>query len=80
MYRCLQSKRVFINNASIGGLNYAIAEQFLKETDCQIIISGPTQESVDKAVVSLKSINKDAVVSGIVGDLSNRLLTDVMIK
>lgn len=77
MYRCLQSKRVFINKGT-AGLNYAIAKQFLEKTDCQIIISGPTQESVDKAIESLKSINNNNVaVTGIVGDFSDRLLTEL---
>ena len=80
MYRCLQNKKVFINNASIGGLNYTIAKLFVEETEiAEIIISGRTQESVDKAITSLNALKYSArvKVSGIVGNFSDRLLTEL---
>lgn len=65
----LNNKRVFISG-STSGIGYATAKQLLEE-GAEVIINGRTQESVNKAVTSLKAEVNEGKVSGISADFSN---------
>jgi NAD(P)-dependent dehydrogenase (short-subunit alcohol dehydrogenase family) len=64
----LQNKVAFVSG-STSGIGFAIAQRLLKE-GAHVIINGRTADSVDKAVLQLKSSEKGAVVSGIAADFS----------
>lgn len=63
----LKGKTAFISG-STAGIGYAIAERFVSE-GATVIINGRTQESVDKAVDTLKTA-ENGNVSGIAADFS----------
>jgi NAD(P)-dependent dehydrogenase (short-subunit alcohol dehydrogenase family) len=64
----LKDKIVFVSG-STAGIGFAIAKRFLKE-GARVVINGRTKESVDKAIIELKSAVAKAGVSGIPADLS----------
>lgn len=64
----LSGKKAFISG-STAGIGYAIASRFLAE-DAIVIINGRTQESVNKAIIKLKSSHPNSQVSGVPADLS----------
>ncbi|SIN65871.1 SDR family NAD(P)-dependent oxidoreductase [Algoriphagus halophilus] len=76
----LADKKAFISG-STAGIGYAIAERFLKE-GAEVVINGRTEESVSKAVSSLKTSTGSEKVSGVAADFSkvedvNRLISTV---
>lgn len=64
----LTDKKVFISG-STAGIGYATAERFLKE-GAEVIINGRTDESVNKAIESLKNSTGSDKVSGVPADFS----------
>lgn len=73
----LKDKIVFVSG-STAGIGFAIAKRFLQE-GAQVIINGRTNESVEKAVIELKSI-ADANISGIAADFSKKEDIDNLIE
>ncbi|WP_315823977.1 SDR family oxidoreductase [Paraflavitalea speifideaquila] len=76
----LNNKTVFVSG-STAGIGFAIAHRFLQE-GAIVIINGRTKEGVDKAIDELKSLVKQASVSGIAADFSrveevNKLITEL---
>jgi NAD(P)-dependent dehydrogenase (short-subunit alcohol dehydrogenase family) len=76
----LSGKKAFISG-STAGIGYAIASRFLAE-EASVIINGRTQESVSKAIETLKSSHPYSQVSGVAADFSkvedvNRLLKEI---
>lgn len=65
----LNNKKAFISG-STKGIGYAIAKQ-LGEEGAEVIINGRSQDSVDKALKSLKNEVKDGDFTGISCDFAN---------
>lgn len=62
--------KVAIVTGGTRGIGYAIVKEFLDE-GAKVVLCGSRQETVDKALASLKEINADYPVSGICPDLMN---------
>lgn len=76
----LSGKKALVSG-STAGIGYAIAERFLAE-GASVIINGRIEESVNKAISSLKASYPRGTVSGFAADLSkvedvNRLLSEL---
>jgi len=76
----LSGKKALVSG-STAGIGYAIAERFLAE-GASVIINGRTEESVIKAISSLKASYPKGTVSAVAADLSkvedvNRLFIEV---
>ena len=76
----IKDKVAFVSG-STAGIGYAIAKRLLME-GAKVVINGRTKDSVDKAVLELKSEVKNANVSGIAADFSkvddiNKLLKEL---
>lgn len=74
----LNNKTVFISG-STAGIGFATAKRFLNE-GAKVIINGRTKESVDKGVNELRSVVKNADVSGIAADFSKAAEVANLIK
>ena len=74
----LQHKTVFITG-STSGIGFAMAEGFLKE-GAHVFINGRTQNTVDKAIEKLKTVNPNASITGIVADFKESNAIDIIRK
>lgn len=70
----LQGKRALVTG-STAGIGFAIASVLAAE-GASVIVSGRTQERVDKAIKSLREINQGAGITGFAGDLGRREVID----
>jgi NAD(P)-dependent dehydrogenase (short-subunit alcohol dehydrogenase family) len=70
----LQGKRALVTG-STAGIGFAIASVLAAE-GASVIVSGRTQERVDRAIKSLREINQGAGVTGFAGDLGKHEVVD----
>ena len=73
----IANKIAFVSG-STAGIGFAIAERLLKE-GAHVIINGRTEESVQQAVLKLKSSGINHQVSGIAADFSRKADVDKLI-
>ena len=74
----LKNKTVFISG-STAGIGFAIATRFLME-GATVVINGRTNESIDNAVLQLKTVVPGAAVSGIAADFAKAAEVDELLK
>ena len=55
--------KTIVITGSTRGIGFALAREFLKR-DCQIVISGRAEESVDKSIEELKSVSYKGIIAG----------------
>ena len=66
----LQNKRALVTG-STSGIGFAIAKLLIQE-GATVIINGRTEQTISKAISSLKEGNPNAAVTGIVADFSDK--------